>query len=195
MGSPEILMVKPLRGILLSLLEAISIFSSQGKSPSGKSKKKEVITMSSKRNISICGILVCLFLFFTTLTPVNAADTTEQIINQIDEILKANPLQAGQKAQTIKIAEDNTVTLLVLRLVEGAEVKSHLHKTHDEIVCVIKGIGQTMVGDKWVDIKPGTIHFNPMGKVHATKNVGKEPLVAISIFTPAMKEIDRHFVQ
>jgi mannose-6-phosphate isomerase-like protein (cupin superfamily) len=83
----------------------------------------------------------------------------------------------------------------VLRLVEGVEVKNHCHKTHNEIVCVIKGIGQTMVGDKWVDIKPGTVHFNPMGKVHATKNTGNEPLVVISIFTPAMKEPDRHFVQ
>jgi mannose-6-phosphate isomerase-like protein (cupin superfamily) len=73
-----------------------------------------------------------------------------------------------------------------LRVVEGAEVKSHLHKTHDEIVLGIKGIGQMMVGDKWVDMKPGTIHFTPMGKAHASKIIGKEPLVVISIFTPAM---------
>ena len=151
--------------------------------------------MLLRRNITICGIIVFLFIFLATLVPVNAADTTEQIINQIDEILKENPLKPGEKAQTIKIAEDNTVTLLVLRLVEGVEVKNHCHKTHNEIVCVIKGIGQTMVGDKWVDIKPGTVHFNPMGKVHATRNTGNEPLVVISIFTPAMKEPDRHFVQ
>jgi mannose-6-phosphate isomerase-like protein (cupin superfamily) len=151
--------------------------------------------MLSKRNITICGIIVFLFIFLATLVPINAADTTEQIINQIDQILKENPLKPDEKAQTIKIAEDNTVTLLVLRLVEGVEVKNHYHKTHNEIVCVIKGIGQTMVGDKWVDIKPGTVHFNPMGKVHATKNTGNEPLVVISIFTPAIKEPDRHFVQ
>jgi mannose-6-phosphate isomerase-like protein (cupin superfamily) len=151
--------------------------------------------MLLRRNITICGIIVFLFIFLATLVPINAADTTEQIINQIDQILKENPLKPDEKAQTIKIAEDNTVTLLVLRLVEGVEVKNHYHKTHNEIVCVIKGIGQTMVGDKWVDIKPGTVHFNPMGKVHATKNTGNEPLVVISIFTPAIKEPDRHFVQ
>ena len=150
--------------------------------------------MLSKRNISICGIVVCLF-FFIALTTIHAADTTEQIFKQIDEILKENPLPAGEKIQRIKVAEDSTATLLVLRLVEGAEVKSHFHKTHDEIVCVIKGMGQQMVGDKWVDIKPGTLHFNPMGKVHAIKNIGKEPLVVISIYTPAMKEPDSNFVQ
>jgi mannose-6-phosphate isomerase-like protein (cupin superfamily) len=150
--------------------------------------------MLSKRNISICGISVFLFFFFT-LTTIHAADTTEQIINQIDEILKSNPLPPGEKAQTITIAQDNTISLLVLRAVEGVVIKPHLHKTHDETVYVIKGIGQMLVNDKWVDIKPGTLHFNPMGKVHSTKVTGNEPLVVISIFTPAMKEPDRHFVQ
>jgi mannose-6-phosphate isomerase-like protein (cupin superfamily) len=150
--------------------------------------------MLSKRSISICGIVICLFFFFA-LTTIRAADTTEQIIKQIDEILKENPLKPGEQAQTIKIAEDDTTTVLVLRLLEGVEVKSHFHKTHDEIVVFIKGSGQTTIGDKTMDMKPGTIHFNPMGKVHATKNIGNEPLVVISIFTPAMRELDRQFVQ
>ena len=151
--------------------------------------------MLSKRGISICGVVACLFFFFALTTTIRAADTTEQIIKQIDEILKENPLKPGEKAQTIKIAEDDTATVLVLRLLEGVEVKSHLHKTHDEIVIFIKGSAQTTIGDKMMDMKPGTIHFNPMGKAHATKNVGNEPLVVISIFTPAMRELDRHFVQ
>jgi mannose-6-phosphate isomerase-like protein (cupin superfamily) len=151
--------------------------------------------MLSKRNITLYGIVVFLFIFLATLVSTNAADTTEQIINQIDDILNANPLKPGEKAQAIKIAESNTVTLLVLRLLEGVEVKKHIHKTHDEIVLGVKGMGQVMVGEKWVDIKPGTVHFNPMGKVHAAKNIGKEPVVVISIYTPALKEPDRHFVE
>jgi len=150
--------------------------------------------MLSKRNISICGIGVCLFFFFA-LTTLHAADTTEQIIKQIDEILKSNPLPAGEKIQRIKVAEDNTITVLVLRVVEGAEVKAHLHKTHDETVYIIKGTERMLVNDKWIDIKPGTLHFNPMGKVHHTKNTGNEPLVVIAIYTPAMKEPDSHLVQ
>ncbi len=151
--------------------------------------------MLSQRNIIICGIVVFLFIFPATLVPINAADTTEQIVKQIDEILRDNPLKPGEKAQSIKIAEDDTVTLLVLRLVEGVEVKNHYHKTHNEIVFGIKGMGQVMVGEKWVDIKPGMLHFNPVGKAHAVKNIGKEPMVVISIFTPAMKELDRYFVE
>jgi mannose-6-phosphate isomerase-like protein (cupin superfamily) len=66
---------------------------------------------------------------------------------------------------------------------------------HDESVYVIKGSGQMLVDDKWIDVKPGTVHFNPMNKVHATRNTGKDPLVVLSIFTPSMKEPDRHFVE
>jgi mannose-6-phosphate isomerase-like protein (cupin superfamily) len=151
--------------------------------------------MLSRRNISIWGIVICLFFFLSTLTNLNAADTTSQIITHIEEILKENPLKAGEKAQTITIAQDDTISLLVLRATEGVVIKSHFHKTHDETVYVIKGTGQMLINDKWVELKPGSLHFNPMGKVHSTKITGNEPLVAISIFTPAMKEPDRHFVE
>lgn len=151
--------------------------------------------MLSKRNITTCGIVVLLSIFLATLVPINAADTTEQIISQIDEILKENPMKPGEKAQTIKIAEDDAISLLVLRVTEGVWVKPHIHKTHDETVYVIKGMAQMLINDKWVDIKPGSLHFNPKGKVRSVKNTGNEPMVIISIFTPAMKEPDRHFVQ
>ena len=151
--------------------------------------------MLSRRNIVICGIAIFLLIFLPPLVLIKAEDTTEQIVSQIDDILRENPLKPGEKAQTIKIAEDDRVTLLVLRLVEGVEVKKHYHKAHDEIVFGIKGMGQTMVGERWVDIKSGTLHFNPMGKAHAVRHIGKEPMVVISIFSPAMKEPDRHFVE
>lgn len=147
------------------------------------------------RNASICGIVVCLFLSYLTLAPLNAEDTTEQIISHIDEILKENPLPAGQKGQMIKIAEDDTITVFIIRSTEGAAVKPHIHKTHDETLYVIKGTAQMFVNDKWVDLKPGSLHFNPRGKVHGVKHTGTEPVVVISVFTPAMKVADRHFVQ
>ena len=144
---------------------------------------------------SIFGVVACLFLALSALAPVSAQDTTEQIISQLDEILKANPLTTGQKAQLIKIAEDNTMTLNVLRCIEGAGLNQHIHKTHDETVYIIRGTAQMFIDGKWVDLKPGSIHFNPMGKVHGLNQTGTEELVGLSIFTPALKEPDRYFVQ
>jgi mannose-6-phosphate isomerase-like protein (cupin superfamily) len=95
----------------------------------------------------------------------------------------------------IKIAENNTISLLVLNLTGGVGVKPHVHKTHDEVLYVIKGTAQLFIDGKWVDIKPGSLHYNPMGKVHTVKNTGNEPVVLISIYTPAMREPDRHFVE
>ena len=147
------------------------------------------------RKIFYSAVFVCLVLLSFTISSSQAEDTTDQILTQVDDILNANPLKAGEKIQMINIAQDDTVSSVLIRFAEGAEVKPHFHKTHDEIVYVIKGSGQMLVNDKWADVKPGTVHFNPMNKVHSTRNTGKEPLVIFSIYTPSMKEPDRNFVE
>jgi len=140
-------------------------------------------------------VVICLPIFLTTVTNGNAADTTSQLVANVDEILQANPLKAGEKVQMINIAQDDTVSLFVVRLIEGSVVRKHFHKTHDETIYVAKGTGQLLVDDKWVDLKPGSLHFNPMGKIHSTRNTGNESLIFITVFSPAMKETDRNFVE
>jgi quercetin dioxygenase-like cupin family protein len=146
------------------------------------------------RIIITLAIFACLVLSFATVNPAKAANSTEQILTQIDNILNANPLKATDKIQMINVVQDDTTTIYVIRFIEGAEAKPHLHKTHNEMVYVLKGSGQMLINGNWIDVKPGTFHFNPMNKVHATKNTGKEHLVIFSIFTPSMKEPDRHFI-
>ena len=97
--------------------------------------------------------------------------------------------------QMINIAQDETISLFIVRMVDGHVVKKHFHKTHDEVIFIIKGTGQMFVNEEWVSLKPGCIHFNPIGKIHSTKQTGNEPLVYISVFTPALKERDRNFVE
>ena len=144
----------------------------------------------------IHGIIVGVFLFFTSWASLNAADTTMSIIRHIDEILQANPIEPGKPVRLITVAETEAVTMYVVRSIEGYFLKPHIHKTHDETVYVIKGKGQMLINDKWLDIQQGNVHFNPMGKVHSIKHAGgREELVVLSVFTPAMKEPDRHFVQ
>ena len=146
------------------------------------------------RTIIALTIFACLVLSFVAAVPAKAANTTEQILTQIDDILAANPMKATDKVQLINVAQDDTVSINIARAREGAGLKPHVHKTHDEMVYIIKGSGQMFINGKWIDVKPGTVHFNPMNKVHATRNTGKEDLVLLSIFTPSMKEPDRHYV-
>jgi mannose-6-phosphate isomerase-like protein (cupin superfamily) len=145
------------------------------------------------RKIFYSAVFVCLVLLSFAKSSAQAANTTDQILTQVDDILNANPLKADEKVQMIYVAEDDTVSLVLIRFTEGGEVKPHFHKTHDEIAYVIKGSGQILVNDKWIDVKPGMVHFNPMNKVHSTRNTGKDPLVIMSIYTPALKEPDRCF--
>jgi mannose-6-phosphate isomerase-like protein (cupin superfamily) len=151
--------------------------------------------MFSKRKIAMCGIVVFLSIFLVTLVSANAADTTEQVVNTIDQILKDNPLKPGEKSQMITIAQDDAITLYVMRFTKGLWIKPHFHKTHDETIYFIKGTAQMLINDKWVDMKPGTLHFNPMGKVHSLKSTSDEPTVIISVFTPAMKVVDRQYLE
>jgi len=147
------------------------------------------------RSIAILGIILFLFASFATLAPANGADTTWQIMTHIDEVLKEDPLPAGEKSQLIKIAEDDTISVFVVRMMPGAKLGPHYHEEHDEIEYVIRGTAQLLVNDKWVDIKPGSIHYNPMRKVHAARNNGNQPLIVLIAFTPAMKVTDRHFLK
>ena len=140
-------------------------------------------------------ILVAFFCSFLAINSARAEDTTAPILAQVDEILTQNPLKAGEKIQMINVAQTDAVGVLIIRVLQGGEVKPHYHKAHEETVYVIKGSGQMLVNDKWAELKPGTIHFNPKNAVHAVKNTAEEPLVAVSVFTPSMKEPDRHFVK
>jgi len=150
--------------------------------------------MLSRRNLSIGG-LVFLLVFCVCFASVSVARGADQILTRVDEVLKANPLKPGEKAQAIKIAEDDTITVTVQWAAAGVGLPKHIHKTHNETVYIVSGTAQMYVNDKWVEIGAGNLHFNPMGKVHTVKNTGSEPLVLLSIFSPALKEPDRHFVE
>jgi len=149
----------------------------------------------NKRAAALGAVLLWTFLFtaFQAFAG-ETKNTTWQIISDVDEILKNNPMPAGEKSQMIKLAEDDTVTVYLIRMLEGASLGPHFHKTHDEIEYVIRGTGKLLVEGKWVDMKPGTFHFNPFMHAHGSRNTGKEPLVVLIMFTPAMKETDRHFL-
>ena len=120
-------------------------------------------------------------------------DAMRQIIAQVDEILKDNPVPAGEKSRAVKLVDDDAISIIVSCMLEGAELKHHYHKKHAETEYFIRGTGQLLVGDRWVEVGAGSLHYNPAHAVHAIRNTGTEPLVVLVLFTPGMKETDRHF--
>jgi len=124
-----------------------------------------------------------------------ARDMMRQIVVQIDEILRDNPVPAGEKSRAVKLVDDDAISIIVSCMLEGAELKHHYHKKHAETEYFVRGTGELLVGDRWVEVKAGSLHFNPANAVHAIRNTGTEPLVVLVVFTPGMKETDRHFTE
>lgn len=148
--------------------------------------RRRAVTAVLVGGLLVCGVVAAI---------AAGGDTTWQILAKVDELFEKNPLGPGEKAQMIKIAEDDTITAYLIRMGPGAELGPHVHQTHDEIEYFIRGTALLFVNDTWVEVGPGTIHFNPMGKAHGVRNTGSEPLVALIAFTPAMRETDRHFLK
>jgi quercetin dioxygenase-like cupin family protein len=146
----------------------------------------------SRRYVALCGTVV--LLFFTFIAFAHAADQSGQIVVNYADILKANPMPAGAKAQAIKVAEDDTATISIGRFPPGFELKPHFHKTHSETVYVIEGNGQMVIDGKTIEIKPGSINFTPVNNVHSVKNTGSVDIVILQVMTPASKAPDRVFV-
>ena len=122
-------------------------------------------------------------------------DTVRQIIARVDEILRDNPVPAGEKSRAVKLVDVDAISIIVSCMLEGAELKPHYHKKHAETEVFIRGTGKLLVGDRWVEVRAGSLHFNPAHSVHAIRNTGTEPLVVLVLFTPGMKETDRHFTE
>jgi quercetin dioxygenase-like cupin family protein len=138
--------------------------------------------------------VVFILLFFACASSVGAADPAGQIVVDYGVVLKASPMPPGEKTQLIPVGSDESASVAVGRYAPGAELKPHFHKTHSETVYVIEGAGLRTIEGKEINVKPGSIHFNPMGKVHAIKNTGNVDMIFLSIFTPAMKGPDRVYV-
>ncbi len=150
-----------------------------------------------KMQLVVVFFCVAVLGFASGLYPAMAGqgDTTWQVLAHIDKVLDENPLPQGKDSQLIKVAEDDTVSMYVVRMMPGSELGPHFHQGHDEIEYVIRGQAELLIDDEWRQFKAGSIHFNPKTKVHAARNRSDAPLIVLIAFTPAMRETDRHFLK
>ncbi len=81
------------------------------------------------------------------------------------------------KYSVLKHGEHCTVSAMQMR--EG--FPSHLHQYHDEIVRILEGEGEIVVGDETRKLKKGDVYFVPKGTPHAVRM----SCLVLSIFSPA----------
>jgi quercetin dioxygenase-like cupin family protein len=86
-------------------------------------------------------------------------------------------LQSGQTGESIMVFEEVAPA--------GTATTLHLHRTSDEVMCVLSGEFTFQIGEQVSAGRPGTYVFMPRGIPHAWKNSGADAGRAIFLYTPA----------
>ncbi|GAB3926321.1 hypothetical protein GCM10028804_29760 [Larkinella terrae] len=98
------------------------------------------------------------------------------------------PLQAGPEGLSIRTRVRQTQTRGQFSCVEFAVAPKkmgpapHLHQALDELMYVLEGTINVMVGEKVYDVQAGGWHLRPRGIVHTFWNVTDKPAVGIDCY-------------
>jgi len=84
-------------------------------------------------------------------------------------------------------------TLNAVSLEDRMGIPSHIHREHDEIIQILEGEGEIVVGEESLMVKKGDVFFVEKAVPHAIKF----PCVILSVYSPAFdpKNPDREFVK
>jgi mannose-6-phosphate isomerase-like protein (cupin superfamily) len=81
---------------------------------------------------------------------------------------------------------DSGLTASRVRLMPGAEISTHVHSDSTETFFILQGSALCAVGSSESVLLPGFVGFAPPGIEHRIRNLGDEPVEAISIFNPPL---------
>ncbi len=87
--------------------------------------------------------------------------------------------ERNQKWSVLSRGEHCTIFAADVGAEEGYPL--HVHKHHDEVMIILKGEGEAVVGNKSRMVKPGDILFAPRGTAHTIRFAG----VLLAIDSPA----------
>lgn len=126
---------------------------------------------------------------FSGVVHAQSQGTPSPGVYDIDSLLIEHPMTKGQSFRTDVIAWDSASSVQLTQ-VETA-IESHHHATHDENVWIIRGSGRLTIGDQKTKVKAGQFVHIPRGTKHAFHNLGSNPAVVISVFSPGFDGKDR----
>jgi len=84
------------------------------------------------------------------------------------------------------VADPETdVAVIAEKIAVGDAIPLHVHRI-DEVIAYLSGEAEVRVGDDVHEVKDGDLVFIPAGKVHGTRNVGRD-IVEIRAFFPSAR--------
>ena len=97
--------------------------------------------------------------------------------------LKEHPLKTDQGMSIEEISRGETASAAIVQIRKTQPL--HLHADHDLTAIVLKGEGLLRVGDRNLELRPGSIITIPRGVAHSFTNKSQETAVAYAMFNPA----------
>ena len=101
----------------------------------------------------------------------------------LDTWLKEHPLKADQAVSLEELSRGETASAHIVQIREQEPL--HVHESHDATAIMLKGRGILWIGDRKLQLKPGSIVTIPRGVPHSFTNQSPEPAVAYVMFNPA----------
>ncbi len=105
-------------------------------------------------------------------------------IKYIDEIIDEKSLAEDENIKIIPLGKDKSTSVYLFQIRQDAEMDSHYHKTHDEILYIKKGSGILALDGTRHAVKEGMVVMIPRSITHKYINTGKETSITISMFSP-----------
>ncbi len=97
-------------------------------------------------------------------------------------------IQVFQERMTFKVMSADTnglYTLFVNSAEPGGGSPPHIHHQEDEAFFILEGTYEFLLGEKTLELGPGSFLFAPRGIPHASKNVGTTRSRMLVIVSPA----------
>ncbi len=110
----------------------------------------------------------------------------------VDKIIKDNPLAEGENLRVTDVAETSTSIIRLVQIRKGAVINAHIHENHDEIVYLVKGSGTAVLGGNQYQIKPGAVLLIPRMTPNSFVNNGAEDSIALTFLSPPSEAPSPH---
>jgi len=86
----------------------------------------------------------------------------------------------GEGEWHMKLFDDGMNKYLMGTLKPGASIGAHTHRGDSEMFYIISGTGKVLCDGETEELKPGDLHYCPMGHKHSLINTGSEDLVVLA---------------
>jgi len=98
------------------------------------------------------------------------------------EVVEQEPISSGEKIKRTLLVEGKDFTVFLLQAQTNQKPYLHVHENHDELVYILEGGGEFIIGDTTKRVKPGDLLYFPKGVVHGPNLKVKG--IRLSIYIP-----------